>query len=230
MSLPQEALQRLAQLGYTAGPNLQFWQSLWQSQGESFFWGFLQAEEHAAVEYRLWFPRLQEFAAECRRATPVPSVDSLSPAEREQHRILLAKMEEFAKSEDSRCVFGPKPNQAAILTTTRVGLPAASHVFAGTDAVLLLEEEKERWFAKVYPGVGERFWWYSFAWWSLREGLSAWDEGHIRESYPLPPGGSYWSVACGVQWGSLAGGENAEVWCWDGTTATPLGISSVSSF
>lgn len=230
MSLPQEALQRLAQLGYTSEQDLPFWRRLWQSEGESFFWIFLKSEEEAAAEYRLWFPRLKEFATECRKAVPVPSADAFSAVEREQSRILLTKMEEFAKSEDRRCVFGRKPHQAAILSTTRVGLAAAAQVFAGTGAILLLEEERERWFAEVYPGVGEKFWWYALAWWTLREGLAGQDEDYIRKSHPLPAGGSYWVVTSGVQWGSLAGGENGEVWCWDGTAATPLGVSSVSSF
>lgn len=67
--------------------------------------------------------------------------DPCSP-EREQHRVLLAKMREFAGSEDRRCVLARKPHQAAILSTTRVGLAAAEEVFGGSGAVILQESER----------------------------------------------------------------------------------------
>ena len=78
MPLTQQALQRLGQLGYASEEELRFWRGLWQSQGESFFWSFLQSKEEAAEEYRQWFPRLQAFAADCRRTVSVPSVDTFA--------------------------------------------------------------------------------------------------------------------------------------------------------
>ncbi len=139
MALDEEAVQRLAALGYTTEADLRFWQELGQSEGESFFWEFLRGQEEAAEEYRRWFPRLQAFAAECRRAVSVPAVESFSAAEREQYRILRAKMREFDASEDRRCVLVRRPYQAAILSTTWVGLAAAEEVFGGTGAVILQE-------------------------------------------------------------------------------------------
>jgi hypothetical protein len=171
VALSAQAVQRLARLGYASDADLRFWQELWQSEGQSFFWGFLRKEE-AAEEYRRWFPRLQAFAAECRRAVPIPAVDSFSAAEREQHRVLLAKMREFAGSEDRRCVLARKPHQAAILSTTWVGLAAAQEVFGGSGAVILEESERGRWLSEVYPVNQEAFWCYAFAWWTLREGLA----------------------------------------------------------
>jgi hypothetical protein len=222
-------LQRLAALGYASEEDLRFWRGMWQSEGESFFWGFLQAEEACAQEYRVWFPRLQAFAAECRRVAPVPALDTFSAGEREQHRVLLAKMREFASSGDRGCVLGRKPHQAAILSTTRVGLTAAAEVFAGTGAVLLQEEEKERWFAEVYPGVGDKFWWYGLAWWDLRE-VAPEEAEEVVRSYAIPAGCSYWVVTSGVLWGSLAGGANHELWCWDGTTTTFIETYGVTSY
>src|SRR5262245_42083699 len=223
MALSEAAVQRLRQLGYVTDGALRFWQEIWQSEGESFFWGFIQKEEEAAEEYRHWFPRLQAFAADCRRAVPVPSVESFSVLEREQHRILLAKMREFAKSEDSRCVFARKPHNAAVLSTTRVGLVAAEEVFGGSGAVILLESEKERWFGEVYPVDYEKFWWYAFAWWTIKEGLDAEEEIRIRQECPIPDGSSYWMVVSGLAWGSLAGGANDELWRWDGEGAESRG-------
>jgi hypothetical protein len=230
MPLSETATQRLARLGYSTDAELRFWQGLWQSEGESFFWSFLQKEEAAARKYRRWFPRLRDFAAGCRRAAPVTPVDRLSAMEREQYRVLLAKMREFAASEDRRCVLARKPHQAAILATTRVGLAAAEEVFAGTGAVLLTEEERERWFAEVYPGRGDGFWWYALAWWTLREGLGGEDGAEVRRHYPIPAGSSYWVVVSGVQWGGLAGGANHELWRWDRTRAEFLAVYRVESY
>lgn len=230
MALSENATRRLAQLGYVGDAALKFWQGLWESEGESFFWGFLRKEEEAAQAYSRWFPRLQAFAAECRQAAPVPAADSLSPTEREQYRVLLTKMQAFAASEDRRCILDRRPNQAAILSTTRVGLAAARHVFGGTGAILLEEQERERWFSEVYSVDHEAFWWYAFAWWSLREGLAGEDEERIRRHYPIPEGSSYWVVVSGVQWGSLAGGANHELWRWDGRRAEFIEVYCVDSY
>jgi hypothetical protein len=222
MALSAEAVQRLARLGYTTAADLKFWRNLWESEGESFVWGFLRQEEQAAQEYRRWFPRLQAFAAECRRVAPVPKADALSVTEREQYRVLLAKVREFAGSDDCQCILTRKPHQAAILSTTRAGLIAAEEVFGGSGAVILEESERERWLSEVYPVNHEAFWWYAFAWWTIKEGLSGLpgdDEASIRENYPIPEGCSYWIVSSGVQWGSLAGGANHELWRWDGERA-----------
>jgi hypothetical protein len=230
VALSAEAVQRLALLGYTSDSDLRFWRELWKSQGESFFWGFLRKDEEAAAEYRRWFPRLQAFAAECRRAVPAPAVDGFSASEREQHRILLAKMREFDGSEDRRCILGRKPHQAAILSTTRVGLAAAQQVFGGSGAVILEESERERWLSEVCPVNHEAFWWYAFAWWTLKEGLAGEDEASIRQDYPIPPSCAYWVVVSGVQWGGLAGGSNHELWRWDGERAEFIQLYCVSSY
>src|SRR4051812_573993 len=99
MPLTQKALDRLARLGYTAEPDLRFWRGLWESEGESFFWGVLRSEAKAAGEYRRWFRRLVAFAADCRRAvSPSPraiagtpsrtaaTVGPADPAEVREHR------------------------------------------------------------------------------------------------------------------------------------------------
>jgi hypothetical protein len=217
-ALSEEAVQRLARLGYTTEADLRSWTDLWRSEREPFFWSFLRKKEEAAEEYHRWFPRLQDFEAECRRAVPAPNVDDLSTVEREQHRILLAKMLRFAESGD-RCVLRQKPNRAAVLYTTRVGLGAAQEVFGGTGAVILQEAEWARGFSEVYPFNQEAFWWYEFAWWTLREGLAGEGEEGIRHRDPLPEGGSYWVVQSGTQWGTLAGGASDELWRWDGQRA-----------
>jgi hypothetical protein len=220
LQLSEEAIQRLARLGYAGDAELTFWRKLLQSEGESFFWGFLRKEEEAAGEYRRWYPRLQAFAAECRQAVPVPAVDSFSAIEREQYRVLFTKMHHFAVSKERKCIGERKPNYVAILATTRVGLSAAQQVFGNGGALLLQTEERERWFSEIYPVDHEKsFSWWAFAWWNLTEGLAGEDEASIRRHYPIPEGCSYWVVESGVQWSGLAGWANYELWRWDGKQA-----------
>lgn len=230
MPLSAEAVQRLGQLGYKSDAEMQHWQAMWKSEGETFFWGSLRKDEEAADEYRRWFPRLQAFANECRRADPPLDIDSYTAAEQEQHRILLAKMQAFTTSEDRYCILDRKPHQAAILSTTRVGLPAAQAVFGSSGSVILEESERKRWFAEVYQPPDGSFWWYAFAWWTIREELEPEDEVNMRQHYPIAEGGAYWLVTEGVHWGWLAGGETSEYYQWDGIRAESTGLCSVGSY
>lgn len=229
MALSEKAKKRLAQLGYVGDAALSFWQGLWESEGESFFWDFLAKDEEAAKKYREWFPKLQRFAYECRVALPIPAVTRFSDIEREQHRVLAEKIQAFLRSEDRRCILEPKPNQAAIVSTTRVGLAAAAESFRGTGAVILKEDEREHWFTNVYPINHEAFWWYVFAWWTIREVLAD-EEMSIRPHHPIPEGSSYWVVVSGIQWGSLAGGATHELWQWNGKRAEFIDVYCVDTY
>ncbi len=230
VALSEKAIRRLARLGYADDAELKFWRDLWLREGESFFGAYLRKEEEAAGEYSRWYPRLLAFAAECRQAVPVPTVDAFSAIEREQYQVLLAKMQDFAVSEDRRCILQRKPNQATILSTTRVGLGAAQQVFGDSGAVLLQEEERRHWFTEVYPINHESFWWYAFAWWTLTEGLAGQDEASIRQNHPIPDGCSYWVVVSGVLWGSLADGANHELWRWDGKRAEFVELYCIDTY
>jgi hypothetical protein len=103
-------------------------------------------------------------------------------------------------------------------------------MFGGTGAILLQEEERERWFSEVFSVDHEAFWWYACAWWSLRERLTGEDEESIRRHYPIPEGSFYWVVVSGVQWGSLAGGANHELWRWDGRQAEFIEVYCVDTY
>lgn len=227
--LSENTIQRLTRLGYLTDSDLINWQQIRDSLGEASFHCYLAEEEKAAEEYRHWFPRLLAFAAECRQAVPVPAVDDFSNAEREQYRVLLGKMQEFVESMDS-CILKRKPNQAAILATTRVGLAAAQEVFGDTGAVILQQEEHKLWYSNVCPPDLEGFWWYSLAWWLLRAGLSEEHAAFYHRAHLISEGSSYWEVECGLQWGSLAGGANHEIWQWDGQRAEFIELYCVDTY
>ena len=123
-----------------------------------------------------------------------------------------------------------RKHRAAILSTTRVGLAAAEEVFSGSGAVVLEQSEKTRWVTEVYPVDHQSFWWYAFAWWTLKENVDGPDDKRIRQRYSIPPGSSYWVVDAGVQWGGLAGGVDEHVWRWDGERADFLGRGNAITF
>src|SRR5262249_41125905 len=84
--LSDRAVRRLPGLGSGTEADGGGWQ-WWGGGGEPRFGSAPRKEERPAKKSRRWFPRLQAFASECRRAIPVPATDIFSAAEREQHRI-----------------------------------------------------------------------------------------------------------------------------------------------
>jgi hypothetical protein len=227
--LSDAAVQRLAALGITGDAELRYWEKLRDADGEAFFWRLLEMREADSAAYREWFPQLRAYADDCRRARPVPDATAFSAVEREQYRVLLAKMREFAASGDRSAVLNRTPYRAAVVAAPRVGLAAAGEVFGESGAVILEEAEWERWLAEVYPRDAEPFGWYARAWWGLREGLPE-DGDWVRREYPIPPGSDYWVVVSGVAWGSLAGGANHELWRWDGTRAEFLALYCIDTY
>ena len=217
--LSDRAVQRLARLGYVGESDLEPWRRLWRHDGERSFWGRLFEEEHAEG-YRRWFPRLQAFAADCRRAVPIPDPTCISAAARAQHRILLAKMRKSACEDGPTSPQRQRPNRAVILSTTRVGLAAAREVFGETDAVILQDSELQRWFAEVYSRDRDDgpLWWHSVYWWTLREGPDEVDR-RLGVSCPTPDDGICWIVEEGESFGPLSGGSRSEFWRWDGRQA-----------
>ena len=67
----------------------------------------------------------------------------------------------------------------------------------------------------------DTFWWFIHYWWHVDDSpeqnftfgevmIPNWNENEI------PEGSSPWLVHSDLQWGSLFGGGNTELWLWDG--------------
>src|SRR3569832_1031130 len=115
MPLPEDIRRRLARLGFTSEGQIRLWQDLLDRGEETLLANCLRQYEEAAEEYARVFPVLQAYAADCRKAAPIRPVESFSPMEHEQHRILLPKMQEFSAVEGRRLL--SLPNSAIILYT-----------------------------------------------------------------------------------------------------------------
>jgi hypothetical protein len=181
-------------------------------------------------EYRHWFPRLQAFAARCRRANPILSSDLFTAIEREQHRILQTKMREFAMAQDWRSLQAKLPTRAVILSTTKIGLSAAEEAFGLSGAVILEEAELNQWYTDVCPVDHEGIWWYVRAWWTIREVSDSDEQTRIRQLHQIDERCNHWVVISGMLWGPLAGSANAELWQWDGREARLVGFYYMDTY
>ncbi len=182
---------------------------------------FLDQLGRAAAECRRRSPDLRAFAADCRRLVPSPPVEDLSGPELGRYRLLRTKMSEFIPSDESRIVFSGRPDRVAIVSTTRVGLPAAQAVFARADAVILETSEQRRWLAEIRKADATARWWFALAWWTIEDRLHAVEveAARIRLNGPEPADSVDWLVRSGVHWCPLHGGVDTELWRWNGERA-----------
>lgn len=229
MPLSPQIRDRLIELAYDA--QIPFFEMMAENEGDDFARGFLAELEKSVEAHRVGLPKLQAYAAECRRKSPLPNPEEFSPLERGQHDVLRAKMIEYRDSEDRRAVLFD-PHKAAILSTDRVGLPAAEQVFSGTGALILETAECDDLCKELFAEHDDAsFWWFAFGRWTIEEGAS-WHTGldaeSLRRNFPIPEGSTYWTVNSGVTWGGLAGGTNHELWKWDGQRAEYLETVAIS--
>ena len=231
MPLSEDAIRLLDDLGYASDRQRKFFQSIWDSEGEAFFWGYLEKEKESRDLCHRWAPQLREYATQCRRNDPLPTIQSLSVVDRAKYEIFCDKISDSRRKEGIE----PRKNgNVVILHSSRVGLLAVQHVLGPpTDSVVhLLDEENAHWFKNVYNPEGEPFWWYSFFWWAIAnaDDLHEFQSGYIAENYPRPDGFTYWVVTDGCQWGDLAGGADHELWKWDGTNAKAIEVFCVDTY
>jgi hypothetical protein len=224
--MPQDLVGRITSQG---GDPDAYREMAWRDGADSVH-TFLNRIDAASDEYRHWSPKLRAFAAACRRARPVPIVQSLDGSEFAQYRLLREKMSTFAESDDGLLTLASRPHHVTVLSTNQVGLPAAEELFGRSGAVILEESERSHWFDEIYQRDYHWLWWFTFAWWSIRDGMTHEDVERIRQRHSTRRGSSYWVVDSGVQWGPLQGGGEEEWWSWNGERAEFLETSGSYSF
>lgn len=194
------------------------------------FWLFRKRKEMLDSCLR-WASQLREYAAQCRRNDPLPTVESLSVVDRAKYQIFCDKISSRRRKER---IAPCKKGNVVIVHSSRIGLLAVQHVLGPpTDSIVhLLDEENANWFKHAYNAEDESYWWYSFFWWSIvnADDLGESDTRYIAENYPEPDGFTYWVVTDGCQWGDLAGGADHELWKWDGISAEPIEVFCVDTY
>lgn len=207
MNLPDDILVDLQRLGRDA----ERYSLIAEREGIEFLRRFVAKLVSSARLFDEWFPRLTAFATSKRIETPIPSEDSLSPIERAWIRILEPKIvaAEHVPVGDARTAvifIAPLP----VLGIVRAHWPGQV-----ANAVFLTPSESAEWHS-LYEHDVNAFWWFAYQWWGITEQIDESSIWFFDRTPQIPSGIVPWVVTWGLQWGDLAGGENAELWGWSG--------------
>lgn len=204
MKLPPEMLAEIARLGHK--PEGIEWVA--QQEGLEFARYYLQKQSESAALFEKWFPRLCEFAKEKRLASPVPDDSRLTPEALIHRRILCEKITSAERIPQSGNF------NASIFSAPLSVLPLVMADWPSTyrHPVFLTPEEKREWYDR-YDEPDDAPWWFCFQDWNVEVDPgpdSYWLEHSV---HTVPEDAVPLVVSWGLAWGSLAGGQKAELWC-----------------
>jgi hypothetical protein len=180
--------------------------------------------------YEKWFPKLREFADQCRAERPILPEKWLSPIDRAKQQVYKIKI-----TNAERLAF--EGNGVIFCCLPLIGIPVAEKLWPGEDdsTILLTPEESSRW-DEIYSHPEDALWWFIDYSWSIDDSperqfslaenftISYWEENEVPEgSFP-------WLVHSGLRWGPLLGGHKIELWLWDGKNCKFIRITSHISF
>lgn len=199
MALPEDLIKEIERLG----ENVATFEWIANSEGLDFARTFAASIARTARLFEKWFPRLEDFhEQQCK--VRVDKTDSRIAES--INRILLPKI-----------VDAERVPQRNSFTATIFTAPFCAHEILKENwpgdypnSVILTPEETERWH-KIYDEQSDD-WWFTFQDWDVTvnpPGDSFWLE-HCE--YSVPPDSQSLLVIWGLQWGSLAGGHQAELW------------------
>jgi hypothetical protein len=221
MSVPQDISDRLLALNHAP----ERYEELVRSEGADFVRCYVAKLEEADHLFHEWSPKLREFAADCRAKTPLIDAASLNPRDNAKLAIyesLITKAEQQPQQ---------RRNEVLICSIPRLGMPIAMSLWPATDdrCVFLTPDELSEW-RTIYEHHEESFWWFANYWWHIEDPPrtnSLWEQDtELNTSDGADP----WLVVSGLSWGSLAGGETADLWSWDGRQARFVRNVGICSF
>lgn len=191
-------------------------QMVWQ-HGAEFAYGYVERQLEERALFHEWSPRLFAFAAECRKARPGPSENSANLRIRAKQAVCESKI--LAEGR-----FGRGSHSVTICQLPLEGMAVAKRLWSSEEGlrVLLTEEEEDQWY-KIYQHPKNAFWWFT------RFRLFILDSfDHLAHQSPfrpsredlanLAPGQEPWVVTRGRQIAGFSEQET-ELWAWDGHQA-----------
>ncbi len=172
----------------------------------------IYTERQIEEAYKFWAPKLREYAALCRLKDSLPDPESLSTAEREQYRMLRSALTQFRDAP-----IHVRDSYVNVYHGSRITLLAANEVFdaESPSIVLLLSEERHRWFKEVFRGADG---WFGSCWVTVHEQVPKLFAADLAAFFPKPDGFCYWLLTK-----ARDGNARHELWKWDGATAVPVG-------
>ena len=185
--------------------------------GSDFALRYINKLEDARSLYLEWAPKLHHFAEECRVTNPCSDVTSLSDRDLAKIPIyenIIANSERLPRVRKHEVMFCKLP---------LIGIPIAQRLWPGADdrSVFLTQDELNQW-SEIYKHPESSLEWSISYWWNIEDPPQAnglWTRDGVLT---VPDGGEPWLVTSGIWWGSLAGGESAELWSWDGIEARKI--------
>lgn len=203
MTLPPDIIEEANRLGESVKA-IEF---VAKSEGVEFARYFLSRISDSSKAFNEWFPQLKAFADSKRADLPIPTRQGLKGLDQAILDILAPKIVDAERV--------PIRNHftAAIFTAPIVAHSILQVEWPSTyrNPVFLTPQELREW-NEIYSGPEDSAWWYAFQDWDVvanPQPDSFWME-HCRyavgdDSIPL-------LVSWGLQWGSMAGGQTAELW------------------
>lgn len=210
MSVPHDIANRLQALDH----NPERYADMIRSEGADFVRHYVGKLEEADNLYHEWSPKLREFERRSRTKNPLTSAAALKPRDAAKLPIYESLVIESERL-PHRC-----KNEVLICSIPLMVIPIAMALWPGSDTrcVFLTPEEVSEWHT-IYEHQEDAFWWFTNYWWNIEDPPrpnSIWT--HAAE-LTTPDATDPWLVVSGLSWGSLAGGEAADLWSWDGTDA-----------
>lgn len=222
VKLPADIVEEASRLG----ESLKAIELVADSEGIDFARYFLSRLSDSARVFEEWFPRLTAFADAKRSEHRLPFEQDLTTLDCAIRQILEPKVV-GAERVPVRNHFTAAIFTAPIVmhSLLKIEWPAAY-----PNAVFLTPMELREW-NEIYTGPEDSCWWYVMQDWDVvanPEPSSFWMQ-HCR--YAIPDGSIPLLVSWGLQWGSMAGGQRAELWHLpQGGTAQRLGSLGDCSF
>jgi len=206
MQLPDDMLTEIDRLGL----DLSSMEDSLREEGLVSVRRFLERLTETAKLFETWFPRLQSFEAEARRANPMPEESDLTPIEMAQRRILQSKIKQGKR------IHIWNRFTATIFTAPLVVLPLVIADWPGEyrNAVFLTPGEFKAWY-EAYDEPQEDLGWFVRQNWDIQPDPPADSFAMKFYNYSVPTGTTPLLVRWGISWSSLAGGEDSELWCVD---------------
>jgi len=210
--LAENLAQRLAALNEDPAS---FREMAWQ-QGPDFVNGFIDKLEERNRLRREWSPRLLAFAHKCRVEHPPPVSESLNVCERAMQGVYEVILNQNGP------LIGLKL-RISICSMPLIAIPVAQRLWPEhEDRIVLLTDEEETQWTKLYSHPEGSFEWYQHYWWSIDDSPERefslpdgqrcvlWDLKDVSE------GENPWLVRIGYYGGPLTSYGHVELWTWNG--------------
>ena len=178
-----------------------------------------------------WASRLRRYVAACRASRPIPDRSTLTNAQEWQYHIISSSVRAGMRKYTPRYFreeavmnrrFGFN-NPVFVFTSSVPGLIAAKDAIGtGHEQVVLLLENEYDASPCGEEGTEDDFYRH---FWSTVDTEAELDPEYVaglRAEHPIPDGCSYWRHCEGSYSGPMASHWVAQLWCWDGGTATMI--------